>query len=294
MSLRSMTGYGRGVARGQGMTATVEISTVNRKQCDISVSLPRGLQLLEARVTEAVAEVVRRGRVMVDISLEWSGTAQQQAVRVNMPLATAYVRSLRQAAQALKVVDDISIHRIASLPDVLQFARPQEDAERSWGVLEKALAKALRDLDAMRRREGKALQQDLQQRLRLLGQSVAAIRRQAPGVAKRYRAQLLQRLDEAGVSRNELGDRLMKEIAFFADRSDISEELTRLDSHLAQAREMTRSKEATGRSLDFLAQEIFREINTIGSKANAVGIQQQAVLFKTELERIREQVQNIE
>ena len=290
-----MTGYGRGHASGTGMTVNAEMSSVNRKQLDVVCSLPRGMQLLEARVHETVQGALTRGRVMVDVSIEWTGPARRKAVRLDEELAGAYVRTFRQAAQRLGVPDDIGIQAIAALPDVLHFARPQEDIERVWQVMQKALRKALLDLQAMRRREGRALQQDLLARLERLEQFLAHIRREAPRVVQSYRRRLQDRLAEAGVSGAlERDDRLLREIALFADRCDISEELTRLDSHLKQARRMARSKQATGRSLDFLAQEMFREINTIGSKANDSAILQQGVEFKAELERIREQVQNIE
>lgn len=294
MSLRSMTGYGRGSASAEGVTVGVEISSVNRKQLDVVLSIPRGMNLLEARISEEVHTALTRGRVTVDISIEWSDAARRKAVRVDTELASAYVTTLREAARTLKVQDDLSIQALVGMPDVLHFARPQEDIERVWRVLQKALRKALLAFNEMRSREGRALQRDLQGRLNILGEHVTTIRRRAPSVVRRYRRTLKERLTDAGVHWEQGDDRLLREIALFADRSDISEELTRLDSHLKQARKMTRSKEATGRSLDFLAQEMFREINTIGSKANDTHILQRAVDFKAELERIREQVQNIE
>ncbi len=294
MSLRSMTGYGRGVAVGEGVTVTVELSSVNRKQLDIALSLPRGLNLLEARISEEVHGTITRGRVTVDLSIDWSGEARRKAVRMDTELAAAYVRVLRNAAEELGVSSDLDIQTLAALPDVMHYARPQEDIERVWRVMKKALVKALKDLNDMRGREGRSLQKDLQERLRSLGTQVEAIRKRAPQVVARYRRTLIQRLKEADLELERNDERLMKEIALFADRSDISEELTRLESHLKQARRMTRSKEATGRSLDFLAQEMFREINTVGSKANDTAILQRVVDFKAELERIREQVQNVE
>jgi len=294
MSLRSMTGYGRGSATGNGLTVTVEISSVNRKQLDVVLSMPRGMNVLEARITETLHGAISRGRVMIDVSIDWSGGARRRAVRIDTELAEAYVRSLREAARKLNVQDDISLQSLVALPDVLHFARPQEDLEAAWTVLQKALIKAVTQLNQMRRREGLALSKDLVSRIRLLERRVAAIRKLAPGVVRHYREQLKARLAEAGVDWQASPDRLLKEIALYADRCDISEELTRLDSHLQQAKAMTSSKEATGRSLDFLAQELFREINTVGSKANHSGILQQVVEFKAELERMREQVQNIE
>lgn len=294
MSLRSMTGYGRGVAVGEGLTVTVELGSVNRKQLDVSLSLPRGMHLLEARIAEAIHGGITRGRVTVDVSIDWSGVARRKAVRIDRDLAAAYVRELRKAARELEVEGHIDIQTVAGMPDVMHFARPQEDIERVWRVMKQAVDKAVSDLNAMRAREGRALQQDIQRRLKVLGTEVTKIRKRAPQVVIRYRRELNRRIAEAGISWDQKDERLLREIALFADRSDISEELTRLDSHLKQARRMSRSKEATGRSLDFLAQEMFREINTIGSKANDTPILQRVVDFKAELERIREQVQNVE
>ena len=293
MSLRSMTGYGRGQAAAQGLSIVVEISAVNRKQLDVMCSLPRGMNVLEARVTETVQAMVARGRVTIDVGIEWSGAARRRAIRIDEELAAAYVAASRRTARALKMDDAIAMRDVLSFPGVLHMAQPQEDIEQVWRVLHRALRGALRNLDRMRRTEGRALQRDVQGRLRVLQESVGIIKERAPSVAVAYQRRLQKRLREAGIAWRE-DERLVREVALFADRSDVTEEVTRLESHLAQAQKMTRSSEATGRSLDFLAQELFREINTIGSKANDSSILQVVVAFKAELERIREQVQNIE
>ncbi len=294
MALRSMTGYGRGVASGEGLTATAEISSVNRKQLDVICSAPRGMNILEARIAEEVQRIVSRGRVTVDISIEWSGAFRRKAVRIDKELAGAYVKTLRETAKEFSLQDEISLDTLLSLPDVLHFARPQEDIERVWRILKKALRTALRGLEQMRKTEGKALQKDVHDRLDRLTSLLRAIQKRAPHVVKRYRRQLKERLHSAGISAEVNDERLLREIVLFADRSDIQEETTRLDSHLVQSYRRIRDSAATGRSLDFLAQEMFREINTIGSKAHDARILQYVVEFKTELERIREQVQNIE
>lgn len=294
MSLRSMTGYGRGTATASGLTVTVEISSVNRKQFDLSLSAPRSLTVLEAPVTEAVQKVISRGRVNVDLAVDWSEQARRRTVRVDTNVAKAYLKAVRAAAKELGVADDISMQSLLSVPDVLQVAQPKEQMEKVWRVTQRALRQALRQLSAMRQTEGKVLQADLQQRLQQLAEYATRIEGRAPHVAETYRAKLQARLEQARLQLDPGDDRLMREMVLFADRSDISEELTRLESHFQQARQMMRSRKATGRSLDFLAQEMFREINTIGSKANDAAILQDVVTFKTELERIREQVQNVE
>ncbi len=294
MSLRSMTGYGRGQAAVGGISATVEISAVNRKQLDIQCSLPRGMSALEVRVLEAIQSQVARGRLSIDVTIDWAGVARRKAVRLDEPLAAAYLEALRSGARSLNIKDDIGMKALIQLPDVIQLARPQEDLERAWKPIERALRLALKDFSAMRAREGRVLQQDLVKRIGLLEKLVKAITARAPAVTRNYRKKLHARLKQAGFDALADDDRVLREIALFADRCDITEELTRLESHLEQARRMTRARAATGRSLDFLAQELFREINTVGSKANDSVILQRVVEFKTELERIREQVQNIE
>lgn len=294
MSLRSMTGHGRGSVTDKGLTITVEVHSVNRKQFDLVCTLPRVLQRLEARIAEKVSAVATRGRVTVDVKMLSNGGANGQRVVVDRELAGAYVKALRDVATEFDLRPDIRVDTLLALPDLWRVDRPQEDIEKAWSVLEPALAKALKSFSAMRTNEGQALKKDLLARLQSLAATLQFIHKRAPVVLKHYRATLAQRLQEAGMDGSASEERLAREVVLFADRSDITEELTRLASHLKQARAMTRSKEATGRSLDFLAQEMFREINTIGSKANDAQLLQHVVAFKTELERIREQVQNIE
>ncbi|HSR87313.1 MAG TPA: YicC/YloC family endoribonuclease, partial [Pontiella sp.] len=190
--------------------------------------------------------------------------------------------------------DDLSAESIARLPGVVSVDQDNLDADHVSAVLEAAMQAALRGLSKMRAAEGRALAADLRERLGLLENAAKAIGKLASGVVSAYREKLFLRLKEAGLDDLAADERIVKEIALFADRCDISEELVRLKSHLSQARGLLRSTEPAGRTLDFLCQELFREINTVGSKANEVEITRHVVAFKTELERIREQVQNIE
>lgn len=294
MSLSSMTGYGRGAATTDGLTIVVELSSVNRKQLDLHINLPRGLGVLEARVAEEIQHVVSRGRVTMDVSVRWSGAARRKAIRIDEDLADTYIKALRKTARSLGLKDDLSADLLLTLPEVVRFAQPEEDIEKIWSVLARSLHHALRELRRMRMREGRALQRDVQKRLGLLNRMVTRVARHAPSVAARYRRTLLRRLEQSGLAWEERDERVLREIALFADRSDVSEEITRLQSHLDQFARLTRSKQATGRSMDFLAQEMLREINTIGSKANDASILKGVVAFKAELERIREQIQNVE
>ncbi len=289
-----MTGYGHGSATRHGITVDVELTSVNRKQLDLQMNLPRSLVSLEPRILEKIHKFITRGRITVDISVRWTGAKRRHAIRVDYTLAEEYVKSLRKVAKKLGLEDTMGVDTLLSLPEVVRCARPDEDIEAIWDTAGIALSKALKGMMRMRSREGLELQKDIEHRLDLLGRHVSQIRKETPRVIKRYRAALQKRLSMAGVDADNNDDRFHREIVYFADRSDITEELVRLDSHLKQAGKMARSKDATGRSMDFLAQEIFREINTIGSKANDSEILKTVIVFKAELERIREQIQNVE
>ena len=292
--LRSMTGYGRGEAAGGGIRVEAEVSSVNRKQLDVRLNLPRSLAAFESRLMELVQSAISRGQVSGGVVLHVSSAARRKGARVDRALAAAYVRELRSAAAALGLHDDLAACVLMELPDVVQHLDVEQDAADVWPVLRRAFQGALTQLVAMREREGVALKRDLGQRIGRLEKELAPVRKAAPAVAGKYRVALMERLQRAGVAVDARDPQLVKELAIFAERSDIAEEITRLESHLQQARGLLIAKEPAGRTLDFLAQEMFREINTIGSKANDVVITRRVIQFKTELERIREQVQNIE
>lgn len=293
MALKSMTGFGEGSATSAGIQVTVELSSVNRKQLDINISLPRNLVTLDAQVQSMIRGEFSRGRVSgivrVDATEGFAGT-----VTVDRKLAATYVDELRKTAAKLKLNDDLGTEAIARLPGVVTVDQTNLDADHVSAVLDKAMTTALRGMAAMRRTEGKALDADLRERIGQLDGMVKSIAKLAPSVVMSYREKLFQRMEEAGLRDLASDDRIIKEVALFADRCDISEELVRLNSHLKQFRQLLRASEPVGRTLDFLCQELFREINTVGSKANEVEITRHVVAFKTELERIREQVQNIE
>lgn len=294
MSARSMTGFGHGVAAKRGLRVEVEISSVNRKQLDVMVNLPKSLNALESRVHEAVARVLARGRVSVDVHVRESEAQRRESVRVDAGLAAAYVKALRTAARSLKLADDLTASRLLDLPGVLRLESPEDNVETIWPLLQRALDMALKALDRMRAREGQALARDLRQRLSLQRGLLAEIRGHAPAAAQRFREALRQRIGALKLEVDIPADRLEREVVMFAERADITEEMTRLDSHLNQAAGLLRQGEPSGKALDFVAQEMGREINTIGSKANDAEIARRVVLFKTELDRVREQVQNIE
>lgn len=271
----------------------VEVASVNRKQADIVVNLPRELSALDSRIRKQVSEVVSRGRINVGISLK-SSEAKGGSLSINLPLAEEYSAAIAKLEEHLGLNGLVSRFDPGRAPGVIQLGETLPEPEDAWPFVEKALKESLSKLLEMRSTEGAHLKSDLESRLATLKGFLQQIAEQAPSVVQRYRKNLIKRLDSAGIELNLDDERLIKEIGLFADRCDISEEITRLESHFAQCHKYFTRDEAVGRPLDFLIQEMGREINTIGSKANDASIAQIIVESKTELEKIREQIQNIE
>lgn len=292
MAIKSMTGFGSAAAHANGVRVTVELSSVNRKQLDVVLRLPPHIAALESRVQKIIQDHISRGRISGSVQLESANGGA--TLQIDAKRAEETVGRLRRAAKELNLADDLSASILLQIPGLLKTQSSEQSPEEIFQTLEKALRAALKKLDAMRLREGKALEADLLARLKLLDRMLAAVKSRAPQITAGYRKKLFQGLESAGLQHIADDERILKEIALFAERSDISEEITRLTSHLQQFRKMLRGGEPAGRPLDFLAQELFREINTIGSKANDLKITEQVVQFKTELERIREQIQNVE
>jgi uncharacterized protein (TIGR00255 family) len=293
--MKSMTGYGRGDCSQDGFKVTVELSSVNRKQSEIALNLPREMEMLEAQIRDLLNRYIARGRLTVRVSLHAGASISAARMHLNIPLAKAYARELNRLSRQLRLPGSVTLDHLARAPGVFQTDEQLAVEEDFWPAVEKALKKALAGLLAMREREGAHLARDLERRVALMRKAVAAIQKNAPKVARRYREQLLERIKTAGLEAPDVEDeRLLKEVVYFADRSDISEELTRLQSHFRQFDGCRKSKEPIGRMLDFLAQEMNREANTIGSKANDSLISRQVVTLKAELERFREQAQNVE
>jgi uncharacterized protein (TIGR00255 family) len=293
--MKSMTGYGRGECARAGFKVTVELSSVNRKQSEISVVLPRELEVLEAQIRDLINRSISRGRLTARVSTHAADGRTSARVRLNEPLARAYSRELNRLAKELKLTGPVTLDMVARAPGVFETDEEMADAEDFWPAVETALQAALDMLLKMRRREGAHLAKDLAARIAAMRKASAQVQKRAPEVQVRYREQLLQRIKPAGIAVPGADDeRLLKEIVYFADRSDISEELTRLQSHFQQFNDCLNSAEPVGRTLDFLAQEMNREVNTIGSKANDSLISRAVVTLKTELEKFREQAQNVE
>jgi len=291
--MRSMTGYGRGEVDHGGVKLSVELNSVNRKQSDIVVNLPRDLAELEPRIRKTINEEISRGRMNVLVTLQESVNSARK-LALDTGLARSYHEAMLTLQKELSAPGEITIGTILQAPGVMRSPEHNIDAAEAWPVLEQALAAALAELIKMREREGKHLAKDLIHRLKVLRKEIKEVRACYPEVVKKYRSALLERIEKAGLDLPIDDERLLKEIAFFADRSDVSEELTRLESHLAQFAHHLRKNEAVGRTLEFITQEIFRELNTLGAKSNDAAISQHVVACKSELEKIREQIQNLE
>jgi len=268
---------------------------VNRKQSEISLNLPRELDVLEAPIRDLLNRRIARGRLTVRVSLHTSSGRDSARLHINLPMAKAYAQELRKLARSLKLSGDLTLDQLLRAPGVFQTDEELADAEAMWPAVEKALATALAALIKMRQREGAHLASDLTARISVMRRCAERIRKQAPQSSERYRQQLSERIQAAGLTAPAADDeRLLREVVLFADRSDITEELTRLQSHFQQFDDCLKAAEPVGRTLDFLAQEMNREINTVGSKANDSHISREVVTLKAELERFREQAQNVE
>ena len=288
-----MTGFGAATAPLAASTIRVEIGGVNRKQTEVAVTLPRAWAALETNVRDLVAGSVSRGRVNITISLQQSPGAAAP-ITLNRERLAALVEKVAEMEQVLGISVDTSLDamlRLGILTEETENDLPIDDVETA---VIPAVREALQAFLTLRAQEGANMKQDLLSRIGTLRQFRAELMQRASGVALRHRETLLKRLEESGLPIPADDERIIKEIALFADRCDVTEEMTRLESHLNQFERICDKTEAVGRTLDFLCQEIFRELNTTGSKANDAELAQMVVSAKTELEKIREQVQNIE
>jgi len=290
--MNSMTGFGRATASLGSYTLTVRVSSVNRKSLDPSIGLPREWEDLEPALTAAVRAAVARGKVHVAIDLAGGPTAadaEWDEAGVGRLLARLKALAAQQGVP-FTVTTELLWRMVGAERQAASLPAP----EAAQPVILAALAEALQGLQAMRATEGAALQADLLARVGALERTVAAIAARAPQVAAGYREQLLRRLREAGLELDVADERVLKEIALFADRCDLSEELTRVRSHLEQLGRLLRADGEIGRKAEFILQEISRESHTIGSKANDLEIARAVIEFKNELERVREQIANVE
>ena len=291
--IRSMTGFGRGEYQEDGRQYLVEVKTVNHRYSDIFIKMPRQISYLEEKVRDVVGKAVSRGKIDVFISYDNFGDDSKK-VMFDEPLAKTYLDAVKDIRDKFGLKDDITTSLIARFPDVLKIEQPEADEEKEWNMLKIAVDNALEALVHMREHEGEGLKKDLLSRADYVDTVLNAIETRAPEVVREYKQKLEARIKDLLGQQTIEENRLAMEVAVFADRCSIDEEIVRLHSHINQMREAFKLQQPVGRKLDFLVQEMNREINTIGSKANDLTITRNVVEIKSEIEKIREQVQNIE
>lgn len=291
--IKSMTGYGSAKGQTGGLEITVELKSVNNRYLDTSVRLPRSFLFAEDAVKSAVQAHISRGKVDVFVSIDTS-LADDMAVKVNEPLLKGYIEAIRHISEEYSLANDLTALSVSRFPDVLSVEKKDLDAEAISAALCEVTERALCDFDAMRLREGEKLRDDVLSRLETIDALVSTVERESPKTVAEYRSRLEQKMAEvlgtAGIDES----RILAEAALFADHIAVDEETVRLRSHMAQLRTMINGNSPTGRKIDFLIQEFNREANTIGSKCQNSDIAHVVVDLKSEIEKIREQIQNIE
>ena len=294
LMISSMTGFGRGSAQVGSFTATVEMRSVNNRYLDVPVRLPRKLNGRETDIQTRVKNAFDRGRMEVQVEVERIGEAELQ-IQVNEKAARAYGRLLEDLRRAAGIEEPLGLEHIIRYNEVFVTAEEDEAAkEQMWQAIEAALAEAIEQMRAMRRQEGRALQADLESHLNAIEETLSHVEERAPDRVSESQQRLRDRLEDLLRDDRVDEERLIQEIAILADKLDINEECVRLHSHLDLFREALASDEPVGRKLNFIVQEIHREVNTISSKANDAHIAHLAVGMKEDVEKIREQIQNVE
>ena len=290
----SMTGFGRGEYKDDNYQFLVECKTINHKYADINIRLPRKLSFLEDKARILVKDYIKRGRVDLYIKLDLLGS-EDVNLKFDEELATQYVSILKQIKEKFDLVDDISVMNIAKFPDVIKTEEKEDDEDKLWLMLKVALENALLKLKEMRSEEGKKLAEDIQNRCDLLKNYIEDIEKYSYNVVIDYKEKLKNRISDMLEDPSIIDEsRLAQEVAIYADKSSITEEIVRFKSHIEQLKNTVVKNESIGRKIDFLIQEMNRETNTIGSKSSDLNITNLVVEVKSELEKIREQIQNIE
>ena len=292
--MKSMTGFGKREVLSQGTMVCVEIRSVNHRFCEIMVRLPKTLTSMELGLKEQIKQVCERGRVELTVMVNGGGTATKKVIQLDRPLARRYVQELQALQHECQLGGTVDVNTIAGFRDVFSVTEEMAPSKDVSPVVLKLTQKALSDVEKMRRKEGAVLQKDLTQRILIVDDHLRIVRQRIPVALQASSMRLKGRVEKILEGQSVHGDRLSQEIALLAERSDVTEELTRLQSHLTQFRSALKAKTPVGKRLDFLLQEMGREVNTIGSKANDREISSEVVELKSELEKIREQVQNIE
>ena len=292
--MKSMTGFGKRESLCQGTMVGVEIRSVNHRFCEMMMRLPKPLSHMELGLKEQVKRICERGRIELTVTMNGGGSGANKTLQVDRAMASRYVQGLRDLQREFKLSGTVDVNVVAGFRDLFFTSEESTVIKDVPKVVEGLVQRALTDLEKMRKKEGTALQKDLLQRVQIVEGRLQVIQQRIPLAlqvsADRLKARVAKLLEGERVNE----DRIAQEIAMLAERSDVTEELTRLKSHVAQFHSALKSKDPVGKRLDFLLQEMGREVNTIGSKASDSEISAQVVDLKSELEKIREQVQNIE
>jgi uncharacterized protein (TIGR00255 family) len=291
--VKSMTGFGKAEGDTTLGKLSVEVRSVNHRYCDINIKLPKRLAPFENRMKEAIRSQVSRGRIDVSLKLDNLGEEKVQ-LQVDLHLAEQYYQALQSLREKLQLKDEVSLALLAESKDLITAKEETGYIEPYWQEILPILKRSFQDLDEMKRLEGESIAKDIQQRLEYIAQQLAGIKQQFPLRLEAYQNRLQERLQSLLKGMEADSSRFQQEVAFLAERTDITEEIVRTESHLAQFTTFLEGEESVGRKMEFLLQEIHREVNTVSAKANDAEISQRVVEIKSELEKIREQVQNIE
>ena len=291
--IKSMTGYGAAKAAADELEITVEVKSVNNRYLDCSVRIPRSFIFAEETIKASVTKHISRGKVDVFVSID-SSNAHDLSISVNEALASGYVQAVQRLSETYDLVSGLSALSLSRFPDVLQVQKKEMDRDAISAAVGSILEQALCEFDTMRCREGEKMREDILHQLSCVEELICLIEERSPDSVSEYKEKLQQRIQEMVEITEMIESRVLTEVAIFADKSDVNEEIVRLKSHLLQLRDMIMSSSPVGRKLDFIIQEMNREVNTIGSKCSSADITRHVVDIKAHMEKMREQVQNIE
>ena len=291
--IKSMTGFGREQGVVEGYEILVEIRSVNHRYFEYSSRLPRSFSYLDEKLKSFVSERVSRGKVEVSVTISKTEGVEAE-IEVNQEIASGYVNALRNANIKLGLNDDLSLSDITRFPDVFKIQKVQDDEEVVWNAVKQICFEALNKFIDMRVTEGQKMYEDISSRLDFIEGKTNEIEKISPLISENYKNRLYSKIKETLEDRDIDEQRVLTEVAIFSDKIAVDEETVRLHSHVSQLRELINSSEPVGRKLDFLVQELNREVNTIGSKAQDLSVTKTVVELKSEIEKIREQIQNIE
>ena len=291
--IKSMTGFGREQGVVEGYEIQVEIRSVNHRYFEFSSRIPRSFSYLDEKLKSFVSERVSRGKVEVSVTISKTEGVEAE-IEVNQEIAAGYVNALRNANIKLGLNDDLSLSDITRFPDVFKIQKVQDDEEVVWNAVKQICFEALNRFINMRETEGQKMYEDISSRLDFIEEKTNEIEKISPLISESYKNRLYSKIKETLEDRDIDEQRVLTEVAIFSDKIAVDEETVRLHSHVSQLRELINSSEPVGRKLDFLVQELNREVNTIGSKAQDLSVTKTVVELKSEIEKIREQIQNIE